>query len=174
MEIHQAAALIRTPLVDWARPQCWCDLGCGSGTFTEALASLLAPGSTIYAVDMDQNVLKLIPDRINGSNIQKIFGDISSTTLRLPAVDGILMANSLHFVRAQVSLLSRLLSLTRQFLIVEYDRMLPNPWGPYPISFNKLCKRFEEAGVKRVQKLTTYPSRFGGTIYSAFATAANT
>ena len=172
MEIHQAAALIRTPLVDWARPQSWCDLGCGSGTFTEALASLLAPGSTIYAVDRDQKVLKLIPDRTNGSNVQKIFGDISSPILRLPAVDGILMANSLHFVRAQVSLLSRLLSLTRQFLIVEYDRMLPNPWGPYPIGFNKLRKRFGEVGVKDVQKLTTYPSRFGGDIYSAFATTA--
>jgi SAM-dependent methyltransferase len=174
MEIHQAAALIRTPLVDWARPQSWCDLGCGTGTFTEALAGLLAPGSMIYAVDRDQKVLQLIPDQTNGSNVQTIFGDISSPTLRLPAVDGILMANSLHFVRAQVSLLTRLVSLTRQFLIVEYDRTLPSPWGPYPIGFNKLRRRFEEVGVKRVQKLTTYPSRFGGTIYSAFATSTET
>ena len=42
MKISQATALIRTPLIEWVRPQDWCDLGCGTGTFTTALAELLA------------------------------------------------------------------------------------------------------------------------------------
>jgi hypothetical protein len=49
MKISEATALIRTPLIEWGKPQSWCDLGSGNGTFTVALAHLLAAGSTIYA-----------------------------------------------------------------------------------------------------------------------------
>jgi transposase len=34
VKISEAITLIRTPLIDWTRPQFWCDLGSGSGTFT--------------------------------------------------------------------------------------------------------------------------------------------
>jgi SAM-dependent methyltransferase len=92
MKISQATALIRTPLIEWVRPQDWCDLGCGTGTFTTALAELLVPGSTIHAVDLDQKALEEIPDRYYGVQIRKVLGDLRSSSLRLPSVDGILMA----------------------------------------------------------------------------------
>ena len=169
MKISQATGLIRTPLIEWARPQSWCDLGCGSGTFTTALAQLLAPGSTIHAVDFDQRALEEVPDQYNGVEIRKIVGDLQSSSLRLPSVDGILMANALHFIREQHIFLRRLLSLTDRFLIVEYERSRPNMWGLYPVSFERLGELFSEAGVEQVEKLATLPSLFGGTIYSAFA-----
>jgi ubiquinone/menaquinone biosynthesis C-methylase UbiE len=169
MKISQATALIRTPLIEWSRPQSWCDLGCGSGTFTTALALLLASGSTIHAVDLDQGALEGIPDQYDGVAIRKILGDLRSPSVRLPSVDGILMANSLHFIREQHLFLRRLLSLTDRFLIVEYERSRPSPWGPYPVGFEKLCELFSEAGVERVEKLATRPSRFSGMMYSAFA-----
>ena len=169
MKISQATALIRTPLIDWARPQSWCDLGSGNGTFTTALAQLLTPGSTIHAVDLDQRGLERIPEQSNGVTIRKIMGDLQSPSLRLPLVDGILMANSLHFIREQHLFLGRLLSVADRFLIVEYERSRPSPWGPYPVGFEKLCELFSEAGVERVEKLATRPSRFGGTMYSALA-----
>jgi trans-aconitate methyltransferase len=129
MKIGQAAALIRTPLIEWARPQSWCDLGSGSGTFTTALAQLLAPGSTIHAVDLDQRALEETSDRYDGVEIRKIVGDLRSPSLRLPSVDGILMANALHFIREQHLFLRRLLSVTDRFLIVEYERCRPSMWG---------------------------------------------
>lgn len=122
MKIDEASALIRTPVIEWDRPQSWCDLGSGSGTFTRALAQLLAPGSTIYAVDFDAKSLDEIPDRHNDVEILKIVGDIESSTLRLPSVDGVLVANTLHFIREQESLLRRLLTVTDRFLVVEYER----------------------------------------------------
>jgi hypothetical protein len=79
------------------------------------------------------------------------------------------MANVLHFIREQRPFLTRLLSVTDRFLIVEYERSNPNPWGPYPVGFERLRELFSEAGVEHVEKLTTLPSRFGGTMYSAFA-----
>src|ERR1700751_5267359 len=84
MKVAEATTLLSTPLIEWARPQSWCDLGSGRGTFTIALAQLLAPGSTICAVDFDQGGLKEIPDQHDGVEIRKIVGDLQSATLRLP------------------------------------------------------------------------------------------
>jgi len=138
MKISQATALIHTPHIEWGRPQFWCDLGCGNGTFTAALAQLLAAGSTIHAVDLDQKALAEIPDLHDGVEILKILGDLQSPDLSLPSVDGILMANVLHFIWEQGPFLRRLLTVADRFLIVEYERTKPNPWGPYWRSSNVL------------------------------------
>src|ERR1700735_3593933 len=169
MKISEATALIRTPMIGWARPQSWCDLGCGSGTFTIALAESLASGSTISAVDLDHGALGRIPDQHHGVTIRKVLVDLRSPGLRLPPVDGILMANSLHFIPDQHLFLRKLLSVTDRFLIVEYERSKPSPWGPYPVGFDRLRQLFSETGVQRVEKLATRRSRFGGSMYSAFA-----
>lgn len=115
--------------------------------------------------------LSALIDNLGGNTltVRKVLGDLRSSTLRLPTVDGILMANSLHFIREQHLFLKRLLPLTDRFLIVEYERSRPNPWGPYPVGFAKLCELFSEVGVERVEKLATSRSRFGGTMYSAAA-----
>jgi hypothetical protein len=167
MKIGQAMELIRTPLIEWERPQSWCDLGCGSGTFTIALAQLLAPGSTIHAIDLDLRALERIPGQYDEVAIHKKVGDIGSPSLRLPSAAGILMANSLHFIQDQRALLTRLLSVTDCILVVEYERSRPNRWGPYPVGFEKLRQLCVEASVVRVEKLATLPSLFGGTMYSA-------
>jgi SAM-dependent methyltransferase len=125
MKITEAPALIRTPLIEWARPQSWYDLGSGSGTFTMALAQLLVPGSTIYAVDFDQRALEGIPDQRNGVEIRKIVMDLQNASLHLPSLDGVLMANTLHFIQEQQVFLRRLLSVADCFLIVEYERSRP-------------------------------------------------
>jgi hypothetical protein len=79
------------------------------------------------------------------------------------------MANSLHFIPDQHLFLRKLLSVTDRFLIVEYERSKPSPWGPYPVGFDRLRQLFSETGVQRVEKLATRRSRFGGSMYSAFA-----
>ena len=169
MKISEAMALIRNPTLQQNRIQSWCDLGCGTGTFTMALAQSLASGSTIHAVDLDQRALGGIPDQYHGVTIRKVLGDLRSPGLRLPPVDGILMANSLHFIQDQRLFLRKLLSVTARFLIVEYERSRPSLWGPYPVGFETLRELFSETGVQRVEKLATRRSRFGGSMYSAFA-----
>ena len=169
MNISEAAALIHTSLIEWAQPQSWCDLGSGSGTFTKALAQLLAPGSIIYAVDFDSRALENIPDKHHEVEIRKIVGDLRSSSLRLPSVDGILMANTLHFIPEQDAFLTRLLSIADRFVIVKYEQPKPNRWRPYPVGFERLRQLFTEAGVAHVEKLATRPSLFGGTMYSALA-----
>jgi trans-aconitate methyltransferase len=151
MKISEATNLIHSPIIEGSRPQSWCDLGCGSGTFTTALAQLLTSGSTIHAVDLDQAALERTPDQYHGVAIRKVLGDLRSPSLRLPSVDGILIANSLHFIEDQQLFLKKLLSLTDRFLIVEYERSRATPWGPYPVGFERLRELFSEAGVQRVE-----------------------
>ncbi len=79
------------------------------------------------------------------------------------------MANTLHFIQEQQIFLKRLRSVADRFLIVEYERSKPNRWGPYPVGFERLHQLCSEAGMDRVEKLTTRPSLFGRAMYSAFA-----
>ena len=171
MTIDQAAVLLRTPRIEWTRPQVWCDLGCGEGLFTLTLATLLAPGSTIYAVDRNQSALRRIPDEHHGANIRKIHGDLNSDRLQLPSADGILMANVLHFIPKQESLLKRLRDVSERFLIVEYEQGRSSSWQPYPVTFQKLRDLFLVIGIHSLTQIGTRRSRFGGTIYSALAEA---
>jgi hypothetical protein len=117
----------------------------------------------------DPRVLEGIPDQHDGVEIRKIVGDLQSSSLRFPSVEGVLMANTLHFIQEQQIFLKRLRSVADRFLIVEYERSKPNRWGPYPVDFKKLRQLFIEAGVDRLEKLATRPSLFGGTMYSALA-----
>jgi hypothetical protein len=169
MNISEALALISTPTIQRSQPQSWCDLGCGSGTFTMALAQSLASGSTIHAVDHDPKALARIPDEHHGVAIRKVLEDLRSPDLDLPSVDGILMANFLHFIQDQHLFLRKLQSVTDCFLIIEYERSKPSPWVPYPIGFERLCELLAESKVERVEKLAMRRSRFGGTMYSALA-----
>jgi hypothetical protein len=85
-----------------------------------------------------------------GVAIHKILTDLRSPTLRLPSVDGILMANSLHFIEDQHLLLRNLSSVAERFLIVEYERSKRNRWGPYPVGFEKLREHFGSGANTRV------------------------
>lgn len=168
MKIQEAIALIEPGILSEDKPQHWADLGCGNGTFTYALAHLLPPGSSIVAVDN-------LPQKLNktaGQNISIQFqlADISLESLTLPSLDGILMANSLHYIQEKEMLVKRLepyFNTEKQFLIVEYESNTPNRWVPFPITFSKLSALFDNLGYKVVTKVNERPSSFGGTMYAA-------
>ncbi|HMH34801.1 MAG TPA: class I SAM-dependent methyltransferase [Puia sp.] len=176
MELEQAIRLIKNPpqgsanifLAD--KPVKWADLGCGTGLFTLALAELLPHGSTIYAIDEHADALKKIPDN-SRHYIIKIRANFIDDDLRLESLDGLLMANSLHFVKdktAFIQKMSSMLAPNASILLVEYDTDKPNPWVPYPISFLSLKNLFEKLSFGPVQKLNEVPSKFNRSlIYSA-------
>ncbi len=163
MELHEGIALIRHPSLGQGEPQTWADLGCGGGFFTEALAALLPAHSHIYAVDR-QPTLALDLGAARSITVQRIRADFVRDQLPIRKLDGILMANSLHYVRDQAAFLADVqhyLNTAHRFLIVEYERDQANPWVPYPLSFRKLRRLFEQTGDYRVQKLQERSSRRG-------------
>lgn len=168
MTSAEASALIHMPDLPYnGTPQSWADLGSGSGLFTRALLAQLPPGSTVYAIDRDE-VAPPAPGIISRQ------ADFTTHNWQTPLLHGILMANSLHFVRDHKTFLHRaadtLLPAAR-FLFVEYDTNTPNPWVPYPLSFKTLQQLFRSIQLGEAQLLHTMPSRFGGAqLYSALVT----
>ena len=165
-----ARSLIQKGIDRLASPQRWADLGAGDGLFTQTLAALLPPNSNVIAIDKSPNVLARIPTRMGGSTIEKRSADFTHTGIIPDIVDGILMANALHYVQDQDAFLTTLLeklNVTGRIIIVEYDTDTPNAWVPYPISFASLCRRFEQK-FKTVTKMNDTPSVFHrASIYSA-------
>jgi ubiquinone/menaquinone biosynthesis C-methylase UbiE len=175
---HEATALIRAAVTETGG--IWADLGAGSGVFTRALATLLGPAGTVYAVDRDASALRELATTPGGSTnratIRTVVGDFAEA-LELPPLDGVLVANALHYVpySEQPVVLRRVASLLTSgasasgapIVVVEYDRRHRNQWVPYPIPPAALAAAAHDAGLAVPAVLATRPSRFGGTIYSA-------
>jgi ubiquinone/menaquinone biosynthesis C-methylase UbiE len=167
----QALALIDNPPVRaLPHPTRWADLGCGSGLFTLTLASLLQPGSTIYAIDRHPTIAQQLT--ANQVSIQPQKNDFVKKDLDLRDLDGVLMANSFHYVKDKPALLKTLKAILRHthyFLIVEYDRTKAVPvWVPYPLGFAALESLFRKAGYTTITRLGQMPSAFGGSnLYGA-------
>jgi SAM-dependent methyltransferase len=133
-----------------AAPGTWADLGCGDGTFTRALAQLLPMGSAVHAVDLDGAALAGIPADRDGVRIVTHLADFTEQAWAFEGrLDGILMANSLHYVRGQEGFVrecSERLKDDGRFIVVEYDFERPNRWVPYPVSRRRLTELFTGAG----------------------------
>jgi ubiquinone/menaquinone biosynthesis C-methylase UbiE len=146
-------------------PQLWLDLGCGTGLFTLALAGNLPEGSKIIAIDKDEKALRKIPATVNDVVIQSIAADFVYDALDVKEVDGILIANSLHYVKDKETLLKGLISSMKTngvFLIVEYDREKGNQWVPYPLTIDAAKALFKGLGYSGFHGLNKRPSVFGG------------
>jgi SAM-dependent methyltransferase len=142
-------------------PTTWADLGCGNGTFTLALATLLAAGSTIHAMDRDGSALRRIPSAHNDVRIRTHRGDFMKQTWPFADLDGILMANSLHYVADQAAFIracEERMTLKRRFLIVEYDTNDASRWVPNPLSQARLTAMFASAGYSSVRILRSRSS----------------
>ncbi|GAC1356734.1 MAG: hypothetical protein NVS4B8_19000 [Herpetosiphon sp.] len=119
----------------------WADLGAGTGNFTAALAALLAPHAVIYAVDRDRRAVQQLAARFANlppasPTIYTLQSDITAL-LQLPPLNGLLLANVLHFIADQSALLARLydkLCPGGNIVVVEYDLRLPRAYVPHPIA----------------------------------------
>jgi ubiquinone/menaquinone biosynthesis C-methylase UbiE len=156
----------------------WLELGAGEGAFTLALADLLEPGGEILALDRDVGALRRLaeelPRRFPGRRLRTIVGDFRQP---LPAgpFDGVLAANSLHFVTDPAAVLRAAAKELRpggRVVVVEYEADRGNPWVPHPFSTARFPRIAADAGLANARAIGRVPSRFLGAIYAAVADAA--
>ena len=90
--------------------------------------------------------------------------------LALTGLDGIVMANSLHFLRDKRAVLASVKAMLKpggSLVVVEYGSDRGNPWVPHPFSYPRWEQMAAEAGFERTRLLGTVPSRYLGSMYSA-------
>lgn len=155
----------------------WADLGAGDGAFTLLLAERLGTGARVLAVDRDRRALAQLearasqhPDR---AAVETLTGDFTRD-LPLPELDGVLMANALHFVprHAQAALLRRLagtLAPGGRVVVVEYDLARGNPWVPHPVPADAFPELAQDAGLVQARVVAEAPSRYWGRAYCGVA-----
>lgn len=158
-------------------PGTWAELGSGDGAFTLALADLLGEHGSIVSVERDGAALRhqarALRERFPAVPVVQLMRDFLEPVRELPPLDGLLMANALHFVQDAPALVARLVEAHLRpggrFLLVEYDADRGNRWVPYPISFRAWARIAPAGGLTRPTLLHRVPSRFLGAIYGAVA-----
>ena len=140
----------------------WADIGAGTGTFTLALQEILEKG-IIYAVDKNPHALWKLP--LNDPvKIEIIEGDFFKK-IDLPKVDGIIMANALHYAPAPITVLKNMLTHLKPegtFILVEYETKTPRPpWIPFPISFTHFKNIALETGLSEPIEIGRANSLYG-------------
>jgi ubiquinone/menaquinone biosynthesis C-methylase UbiE len=153
----------------------WLELGAGAGAFTLALADLIGAGGEIMAVDRDAGDLGRLAEtmtrRFPKVGLRTVTADFDRWMDLGPAeFDGLLAANSLHFVRDPAAVIGRLHDSLRpgaRILIVEYDSDSGNPWVPFPFSFETWARAADQLGLVGTRLVGRVPSRVLGSIYAA-------
>ncbi len=163
MTLYEAINLIRPGVIPLTGT--WADIGAGTGLFTEALMEILEEGKIIsldksphglyankqLAMGYQQRKINegqvAIGKKAKKINIEIVEADFN-IPLDLPLLDGILMANALHYANDHKFVLKNVLTSLKPegtFLLIEYDTEKPNPpWVPNPISlhtFRVMCKQ---------------------------------
>jgi len=155
----------------------WADLGSGRGAFTLALADLLGATGEIYTVDRDQGALReqqrAIRARFPEVRVHYRPADFTRP-LELPPLDGIVMANALHFVDTKhkdtvIQLIKGYLRPGGRLVLVEYNVDQGNTWVPYPFSYPTWETMARRSGFSSTRLLATIPTRFLNEMYSAIS-----
>lgn len=154
----------------------WADFGSGTGAFTLALADLVGPHAMIYSIDLDHQALSTqeiaFRRHFGGKDVPSLsFIQADFTrSIELPSLDGLVMANALHFHKDIVPILKLLVHYLKpsgRMLLVEYNLHQGNPWVPFPVPYSTWQTLAKDAGFTKTSLLKRRPSRTMREIYSA-------
>ena len=155
----------------------YADFGAGGGAFTLALRELVGINAEIFAVDKDKRALEELREeflaRTNSIDHLTLVPVDFSRSFDLPLkLDGIVMANSLHFFKDKEKILhhvQKFLKPNGALIIVEYNVDSGNMWVPHPLTFETYRTLAPHAGLSEPRLLAKVPSRFLKEFYSAVA-----
>ena len=150
----------------------WADLGCGDGIFTAALHTLTRPGAELFGVDRDQGALDALArhfaESFPDARLHPLQADFTRS-LSLPPLDGVVMANALHFIRDKPPVLKHVAAQLKpggRLIVVEYNTARGNPAVPYPLDETSFLELARAIGLREGRILARIPSTFLGEMYA--------
>lgn len=153
----------------------WADFGSGRGAFTLALAELVGQDAVLYSVDRNQAALqqqeRILQARFPNLEVHYLRRDFTRP-ISLPPLDGLIMANSLHFAKNKDQVLHAIRGYLKpdgRLIIVEYDVDSGNRWVPHPLSFTSWQQLADKIGFRQTRLLATHPSSFLKGFYAALS-----
>jgi len=87
------------------------DIGAGSGYFTRRMAPLVAPGGSVYAVDVQQEMLDLLMESVAEAGLTgvvPVLGEPADPRLPAGSVDWILLVDVYHELESPTEMLARM------------------------------------------------------------------
>lgn len=93
------------------------DLGAGHGWLTTRLAKQVGPTGTVFAADVNENVLRQLATRIAGDstlrNVELILAEDDDPRLPFESLDGVVIVNAYHEMTKRVPVLNGILRALR-------------------------------------------------------------
>lgn len=142
-----------------------CDMGCGNGFHALKLAQMTGPNGTVYGVDIQPQMLKLMRERMEKSgldNITPVLGSVHNPRLPPNSLDLILMVDVYHeFSHPELMLKALRRSLKKDGLIVLVEYRLEDDEVPikllHKMSKEQIMKEYEPNGFKLVKEFDRLP-----------------
>ncbi|MCO8123226.1 class I SAM-dependent methyltransferase [Stieleria sp. TO1_6] len=142
-----------------------CDLGCGNGYWTLPMARKVGEKGAVYAVDIQQEMLRKLnqrADRFELKNIRPVLGTIDNPKLPVGAIDMLLMVDVYHEFSHPESMLweiRRALKPTGVIALLEYrEEDLEVPIKPlHKMSKRQIMKEYQANGFKLVREYNELP-----------------
>jgi arsenite methyltransferase len=131
------------------------DLGSGSGLFTRPLAKAVTPGGVVYAIDVNEALLKIVARSAKEAgigNIQTVLASTGDPKLTEP-VDLIFVCDTLHHIEGQPAYLKNLRKHLRpggRVAIIDFSKDWPQGHEKMAYSLESLEGWMKEAGFTRV------------------------
>jgi ubiquinone/menaquinone biosynthesis C-methylase UbiE len=144
------------------------DVGAGSGYFTRRMAPLVAPGGTVYAVDVQQEMLDLLAESVEEAGLMGIvpvLGTADDPGLPEGGVDWILLVDVYHEFEQPVAMLEqmrRALKPSGRVALVEYrveDNSADQIRAEHRMSVLQVLLEWEAGGFELVELHEFLPSQ---------------
>lgn len=142
-----------------------CDLGCGNGYWTLPMARAVGPTGTVYAVDIQREMLQLLRARADQKeikNIKPVLGTVDDPKLPASSVDLLLMVDVYHEFSHPESMLWEIRrSLTPKGVVALLEYREEDPTVPikplHKMSKEQIMKEYEKNGFKLVREFNELP-----------------
>lgn len=115
-----------------------------------------------------KNLVRNMTESYPEASVHPVLADFTHSLL-LPPLDGIVLANSLHFFKRKKLVLTRLISLLRpggRLVVVEYNTGRSNYAVPYPLDEAQFLTLARKIGLCETRIVARAPSSFLGEMYT--------